>query len=189
MWDHLQKKGPCEAPLVRGWLGKSGPCPQCLWGAGDILRGRKLKNHVQLRDLNLIKCNTILTFSSCHHPAAGTNGTFQYISRFPSETVLLPWTQTGGLVQPCPRRHQNQNRDGEPATRWSFFFPSSAAGRPSPSVTVSLPNAAVMCELVFGVLPHLPSPFRVLVTSRRRRLRLGVEINIVTPHAYLSALS
>jgi hypothetical protein len=67
-----------------------------------------------------------------------------------------------------------------------FFRREPQEALPSPSVTDSLPTAAVMCELLFGVLPHLPSPFRVLVTSRRNRLTLGVEINLVTFFAYFS---
>lgn len=45
-----------------------------------------------------------------------------------------------------------------------------------------------MCELLFGVLPHLSSPFRVPVTSRRRRLRLGVEMDFVIFLTYLGTL-
>lgn len=184
------KKSPCEAPLARGWLGKSGPCPQGFWGAGGNFEGSQTQNprSTSVFKGNLIKCNTILTLSSWHHPPAGRNGTLQYISRFLSKTG-----QESHLQRVASSNHARANTKTETATAtWrrhdGHFFLPSAAGRPSPSVTVSLPNAAMMCELLSGVLPHLPSPFRTLVTSRRCRLGLGVEMDFVILHAYVSTL-
>jgi hypothetical protein len=194
-----KKKCPCEAPLARGWLGKNGPCSRCsgraVWGQCEGSKTQKPHFNFNHHDKppRAIPSNVLLFCPFFIIPLGREDslcmlyppGYLPIPPRKLSRSMFLDHLRRDSQTVASSNHRKHQNRDGGMV---GIVRRQAQEALPSPSVTVSQPNAAVMCELLFDALPHLPSPFRVLVTSRRDRLTLGAEMDLVTFFAYLSGI-